>query len=286
MADDVGNPRPVWIEAPLPPAPAPPRPRPAGWRTGFVVAGVLGVLLLVVLVWPSSPPPNAAGDLDRAHAAYSEGRYDEARAALAEARAGGASGRPVALLEDALAVAPELDRAESALKEKDFDGAAGLVKHALSLAPGDARALALAARIEAGRPAPPPVDAPPPAPPEDAAPPPDAGVADAAPPKEIRVAATPKRPPAARPPRKPRPRSAKAPAGTPEGFLSVNANVSGVVFVDGRSTGKRPPVWMHPVPVGRHRVEIRDGSGKVLAGTSANVREKQVSPVILREGSK
>jgi len=68
-------------------------------------------------------------------------------------------------------------------------------------------------------------------------------------------------------------------SGRNAGFVSVSARPPGTVYVDGTTTGKLTPLWMHKLPPGRHVVEVRATSGSVRR-KSITVRPNQITPVI------
>jgi hypothetical protein len=65
------------------------------------------------------------------------------------------------------------------------------------------------------------------------------------------------------------------------GFVSVSARPAGTVYVDGVSTGRLTPLWMHKIKVGNHLIEVRAGDGTVRR-RRVEVKAKQHVSVALR----
>jgi hypothetical protein len=74
----------------------------------------------------------------------------------------------------------------------------------------------------------------------------------------------------------------RAVASTSEtGFISVTARPPGMVYIDGKATGKLTPLWMYKVAVGSHQVEVRYSDGKSKR-THVVVKAKRVVPILLK----
>ncbi len=78
------------------------------------------------------------------------------------------------------------------------------------------------------------------------------------------------------------PTVAAEPAVLPKGYVSVSNRSAVLVLIDGVSTGKRTPLWMHPVPAGQHLIELRDDAGDVIGRRTVDVPANQTVPVLFR----
>ncbi len=74
----------------------------------------------------------------------------------------------------------------------------------------------------------------------------------------------------------------KPPPARPKGYVSVSSPTPGTVYIDGVTTGKPVPLWMHAVPAGSHRIELRGADGRVIGARTVDVPARQTVPVLFR----
>jgi hypothetical protein len=76
------------------------------------------------------------------------------------------------------------------------------------------------------------------------------------------------------------------PEQQPRGLLWVDANSAAQVFLDGANTGFVTPTLGIRVSAGDHKVELRDGAGRVRAATQVHLERGETRHLTLDVGSK